>query len=243
MNGKLVSICATAAAIVGAGLWFFWPAPAPAPQGGAKKATAPAAKRVIPDASKKTSFAKAKPKAKPQLKKAKVVADDETPMTPQEEKLVDSIQDALDEEDFAAVKKLVEDAARSSNPEVRERAVDALQWFGAEAMPELTLFMADENEDVRSSANSAWTMGLSQVEDPQTKGVLVLSAMEIVRNRDDLEMMVMEVNDLDEAKQREILKKLIAGKNKTAADVAREHYEFLTGGEDEAEGESSGDDD
>ena len=222
-----IGICAAAAA-VGLALWLgTGTSPAPKDPATAKPKTIPtAAKKVIPDATK--SPLKSQPKSHPGRRPAEGDAA-EPELSPKDQKLADAIQDALDAEDFKAVKAVAEDAANSGSADVRQRAVDALQWFGPEAMPELTLFMADADEDVREGACSAWTMALSQVEDPKTKGDLVLAAMEIVRSRDNLEMMVMEINDLAEAKQVEILKTLIAGKNATAAAVAREHYEFVTG--------------
>lgn len=224
-----IGICAAAAA-VGLVLWL-GTGTSPAPKAGeaAKRKAIPAAsaKKVIPDATKPAAKAKRRPRPARAETAESEAGDSE--LSPKDQKLIDTIQDALDEEDFKSVKARVEDAAKSESAEVRQRAVDALQWFGPEAMPELTLFMADADEDVREGACSAWTMALSQVEDPQTKGDLVLAAMEIVRSRDALEMMVMEINDLAEPKQVEILKTLISGKNATAAAVAREHYEFVTG--------------
>ena len=222
-----VCICAAAAA-VGLALWLGTGAsPAPKGEATAKPKAIPAARKAIPDATKAAAKAKRRPRpARAEADKGEAEAPE---LSPRDQKVMDTIQDALDEEDFKSVKACVADAAKSESAEVRQRAVDALQWFGPEAMPELTLFMADADEDVREGACSAWTLALSQVEDPQTMGDLVLSAMELVRSRGELEMMVMEINDLAEAKQVEILKTLIAGKNETAAAVAREHYEFVTG--------------
>lgn len=53
--------------------------------------------------------------------------------------------------------------------------------------------------------------------------------MEVLTDADQLESMIMEINDLPNSKQIEILTRLIEGGNKAAADVAREHYEFVTG--------------
>ena len=41
--------------------------------------------------------------------------------------------------------------------------------------------------------------------------------------------MIMEINDLPNSAQMDILTRLIEGGNKAAAEVAREHYEFVTG--------------
>ena len=108
---------------------------------------------------------------------------------------LESIQAALDDEDYAKLLPLVAEAARS----------------------------------VRAEACDAWTAGLSEIDDAAAKGALVASAMEVLTDADQLESMIMEINDLPNSKQIEILTRLIEGGNKAAADVAREHYEFVTG--------------
>ena len=150
-------------------------------------------------------------------------------LSPQDRECVTAMQSALDAEDYRALIPLVTAAAKSANADVRLRAVEALQWFDKKALAELTMFMADSDDDVRTSACDAWTSALFEVEDPTLKGKLVVSAMEILTDADQLESMVMEINDLPNSAQMEILTRLIEGGNKVAAEVAREHYEFVTG--------------
>lgn len=150
-------------------------------------------------------------------------------LSPRDRACVEAIQAALDDNDYARLMPSINTAAKSASPDVRAQAVEALRWFGKAALSELTLFMADADDDVRTSACDAWTSALFEVEDPALKGKLVESAMEILTDADQLESMIMEINDLPEAQQVDILTRLIEGSNKAAADAAREHYEFVTG--------------
>ena len=158
----------------------------------------------------------------------KLSAKDES-LSPRDRACVEAIEAAWDDNDYAKLLPSITTASKSASSDVRAQAVEALRWFGKEALAELTIFMADSDDDVRTSACDAWTSALFEVEDPTLKGKLVVSAMEILTDADQLESMVMEINDLPNSAQMEILTRLIEGGNKVAAEVAREHYEFVTG--------------
>ena len=158
----------------------------------------------------------------------KLSAKDES-LSPRDRACVEAIEAALDDNDYAKLLPSITTASKSASSDVRAQAVEALRWFGKEALAELTMCMADSDDDVRTSACDAWTSALFEVEDPALKGKLVESAMKILTDADQLESMVMEINDLPNSAQMEILTRLIEGGNKVAAEVAREHYEFVTG--------------
>lgn len=70
------------------------------------------------------------------------VQDPDENWSPAEKKLADELQQALDDEDFAATQRLSLEAAKSENLQIVRRAVDALKWFGPKALPELTVLAA-----------------------------------------------------------------------------------------------------
>jgi uncharacterized membrane protein YdfJ with MMPL/SSD domain len=165
-------------------------------------------------------------------KKRKIIVESDEEFTPEEQQLADRIQAAMDDDNFKALQKELEAAASSTNVAIRQAAVDALAWFdGAQALPDLTLFMADENEDVRNAACDAWETGVTEIEDVNLRGEAVIAGMNVVYDRDHLDSMVMEINDMSNQRQLEILTQIIEGKNKLAAEAAKEHYEFVTGEE------------
>jgi len=152
----------------------------------------------------------------------------ETPWTPAEQKTVDALQSALDNDDMGGVVAQLKTAAASTNAAMRLKAVESLQWFGEKAVPELTPFMADDDDEVRVAAIDAWTAGVSQMEAGPDKADTVLMGLSVVTDRDQLGSMVMQVDDLPDAEKIDVLTRVIEGKNEVSAEVAREHYKFWT---------------
>lgn len=151
-------------------------------------------------------------------------------MKPADRKLAMAVQEALDMGDFAAVSAAVRKALKSADPEVRENAVEALGWFGAEALPELTPILADKNDDVADAAASHWQLALSEIEEDSVRVKIAESAMPLIYNRTALEMIVSEITgQSDNLKIVQSLVNLMDCDNPLAADVAKEEYESLTG--------------
>ena len=156
---------------------------------------------------------------------------DREDLSPVEKRQLTAIQSALDAEDLKALLAVLPEASKSPNAEVRGEMVDALGWFGEEAMLELLPFMADRDEDVAQSAMDSWTMSLSEIENEREKATLVESAMLAIRDEDSLDSMIMELDDCDDLLAMQTVVNLIESPNPKAARVAREHYEFITGEE------------
>jgi hypothetical protein len=192
-------------------------------------------KTKVEKAQKKVEKAKRKMEKKVKREKSAaekpkmIVEENDDEYTPEERKIADAIQAALDDDDLKAMQASIEAAANSTNVLLRQAAVDALAWFGEKALPELTMFMADKDDDVRGAACDAWTMAVSTIENTEVRGAAVQAAMSVVYDRDRLDSMVMEINDMSNVQQLQILTQLIEGDNKIAAEAAKEHYEFVTG--------------
>ena len=175
-------------------------------------------------------------------------------------KLAEAIQKALDADDYAGVMQSVDAAMRSENAEVRSHLVDALSWFGAEALPELTVLMADPDEDVAESAQAQWTVALSEIESPGKRMEIGLSALATLTDQNMLADISGEVSNAaleyieedDESdepdptreseRRVEVVQALLdimEGGRPACAEAAAETYEEITGhawaGVDEAE--------
>ena len=200
-----------------------------------KEGTSKGEKTKVEKSQKKVEKAKRKVEKKVKREKSAaekpkmIVEENDDEYTPEERKIADAIQAALDEDDLKAMQASIEAAANSTNVLLRQAAVDALAWFGEKALPELTMFMADKDDDVRGAACDAWTMAVSTIENTEVRGAAVQAAMSVVYDRDRLDSMVMEINDMSNVQQLQILTQLIEGDNKIAAEAAKEHYEFVTG--------------
>lgn len=151
-------------------------------------------------------------------------------MNPKDRRLSLAVQAALDENDFKSVVSATAAALKSPNPEVRENAVEALGWFGVEALPELTPLMADKNEDVAEAAMNNWQSALSEIEDVDTKAKIAETVMPSLFNTDALEMIVTEITGQDDdLKIMQSLVNLMECGNGKVVSVVKEEYESLTG--------------
>ena len=160
--------------------------------------------------------------------------------TPEEKALAERIEKALDDEDFELAVACAEEAQKCGDAEIRQSMVDTLGWFGEKALPELTPFLADADEDVRDSAMSEWTTALSSIEDEGVKIKTVELAMGVLNDEDALEEISNEYIGADEKLAVESLARIIeGGGSKEGVEKAKETYEFVTGDEwtDAAEAE------
>ena len=148
-----------------------------------------------------------------------------------EKDLLLAIDEATDAENLQDLLKLAEEAAISTNTEIRAEFVDALGWFGQPAMLDLMPFMADPDEEVAKSAMDGWTTALSDISSERHKCELVEKALKILSDEEALESMLLEVSDCDDLLVLQTLVNVIDSKESSAAStkVALEHYEFTTG--------------
>lgn len=170
--------------------------------------------------------------------------------------LAEQLQRGLDEADFKNVAAAADAAANSKNPEVRELAVDALGWFGAEALPELTMCMADPDEDVAQAAMNQWEQGLAEIDGSFDRLSIAAAALGTITDANALESLSGHFSNaateyIDEAEDDEnkalerrvevvqALLDIIEGGNAVRARQAMETYDDITGsrwlGVDEAE--------
>ena len=158
--------------------------------------------------------------------------DDDDKRTPEERRLAERIEKALDEESFEAAAACAKEALSCKDTEIRQAMVETLGWFGAKALPELTPFLADSDEDVRDGAMNEWSMAVSGIEDDAEKVGVVELAMNVLTDEDALEDISGEYIGVDEKLAVESLMRIIAADgSKNGVAKAKETYEFVTGDE------------
>ena len=194
---------------------------------------APVVRKIIPvrNARQKAPSARDKPAAEePLLAFTDVDGDDADRRSPAEKKLAGRIDKALGEQDLKATIACVPEAQRCRVAEIRLSMVDALGWFGEKALPELTAFLADADEEVRERAASEWTTAVSSIKNESEKIHAVELAMGVLNDENALENISNEYIGADEKLAVESLCRIIAA-NKSASGVAKakETYEFVTG--------------
>ena len=231
---KRISIVIAALVAVCAAVWLFHSGdrlPAEQPENPVQRRSAQSA-RVPRKAIPKKERAKRSPsvrRAKPVIKI--VEPDDEEELAPADKALAERIEKALEEEDFKAAAACAVEAQSSGAVSVRKAMVDALGWFGDKAIPELTPFLADADQDVREDAMNEWSVAVSSVEDDAEKIGLVECAMQVLSDEDVLEDISGEYIGIDEKLAVESLLRVIEGGNANGVAKAKETYEFVTGEE------------
>ena len=158
---------------------------------------------------------------------------DELP-TAKDRETAKKIQDALDNEDLAGVKAMVDAALQSDSSEVRQHAVDALGWFDQKAIADLTKFLSDKDPDVAQSAFNHWDSAIDMVENESFKLTVAKEAMKSLKDPDMLENVATKLKSADDepAAVDAIMDVLRSVKpDSAAATSAKEAYEFVTGEE------------
>ena len=159
--------------------------------------------------------------------------EDEPELPPDERRLAERIEKALDEENLAEALACAGAAYASKNVEIRSAMVETLGWFGHKAIAELTPFMADSDEDVAESARDEWTDALSDIDDETERISVAELAMKTMIDEEALEIIADEYIGVDEKLAVESLVRIIEGGEATEKSVekAKETYEFVTGDE------------
>lgn len=146
-----------------------------------------------------------------------------------EQKLMRAAQSVIERDDLEGARALAATALTSRNVELRGMVVDALGWFGQDAIAELLPFLSDRNETVAENARGQWMMGLQEIEDDGAKAGVVQLTLEGLKDKDVIEDVVNELIGIDELAAMQVLVNVINGENPVAAEMAKETYNTLTG--------------
>ena len=159
-------------------------------------------------------------------------SETEEAISRKDQRVVDEIQSALDDENFDAVKRLATMSQNSSTAEVRQKAVDALEWFGERALPELVPFLADADENVRSSAMNAVEQALMQIEDEGAKArhIESLAMVKGACSESGLKMLSGQLNGLSDSTiaVATAVRIIMSNANPSAVNEMKEVYRFHT---------------
>lgn len=101
-------------------------------------------------------------------------------------KMAEAVQTALDNDDFEKTAAAAAQALTSTNTEVRLNAVEALGWFGAQALPELMGALEDSDEEIRQSAVNHFESALQEIEKPGDQFRIAVAAFGALKSEDQL---------------------------------------------------------
>ena len=173
----------------------------------------------------------------------------DTPMTEEERKISEALSDALDSDNRAKVYEIATKALKSSNPDLRREAVDALGWYGKDAIADLLVPMVDPDRDVAQCAIDNWDQALSEIESPQERMGTAMLALKVIDDEYALNTISAQFSnaanesidsqdDPEKAMSRRIeaVQMLVdiiedGGANKVNVEQAKSMYEDITGNE------------
>ncbi len=235
--------CLLAVAASGVWLWLqhsksLRNPPTPSVQGvnGEPAAPTPGARKSLADRRKGNKpSVQQQPAVGTEKKKPQRFIIDEVTLTPQEKIIQSRLQDALDNEDFAAIAALAKDPVFAKNAELRRELIAALSWFGVQSIQELTALLFDENQELAGEAFDAWVSALEELENPATKIQMLEAGLRALVDQDSIDYAMSLYNGLDDVPVVQSLLRIINGDNAEAAAAAREQYRLITGDDYESE--------
>ena len=163
---------------------------------------------------------------------------------PADRPIVKAVQSALDREDYQAMREALVEASGSKSAEVRKHAIESLSWFGAQALPELAGFMADEDSEVAEDALEASEQALLDMKDANQQFITAAQLLQTYANNEDAVLafsgvlttagseIVMADEEQSAADGRETVVGVISeiiSLGGQVAEEAKEAYSFITG--------------
>lgn len=155
------------------------------------------------------------------------------PVTPRvltaDEIAAGKMRDWLDKDNESEALALARKLMKSDDASVRLEVVGVFAWVGVKGLPDLTMLLADKDQEVAKEALREWQVALQEISDEKMKAQMLVTGLSAMSDVDDLEETIMAFNELPDDVVVRNLVTLAQSENALAAKVAREHYEFVTG--------------
>ena len=167
--------------------------------------------------------------------------EEEKELTDLARKVLASLQAALDNEDFDQIRQILEMAQHASKGSLgrytegmpvalRKKLIEAISWFGAQGLPELIGFIADENEEVAQMALDQFEQALSDVSlGDRERAKIVSLASTVLTDTDALEQIFMEISNMRNSVAANTIFTILQDGTPEAKRLIIETMEFVTG--------------
>lgn len=159
------------------------------------------------------------------------VDEDGNPWPNDQKQLMRAMSQAMDDNDFSALKSLSDIVMECPNAEIRERFVEDLGWFWEQAVPELLGFMTDPNDDVAQAARDQWIDGVQAIDDDAEKAALLITVSKVMTDSAALESFADELMSMDELLALQTIVDTIDTGTPQAVKAVKDMYETITGEE------------
>ena len=254
MKSKLIlEIAAGAALCAGAFLWLRGSG------SGEDEATAkPSGVRLVVDApTSKGAEKKVRVENRSRIRKETAIAeaarvkpnvselDDEESreLTDLAKKVLASLQSAIDSNDLAQIRAIIETVKNSPKGSLsnfaeglpvalRKRLVESLGWFGNDAIPDLMEFLADSDSDVSQMAIDQFQLALEDITlGDRERADIVAAASHVVTDTDFLDMLFMEISNMRNSVAAQAMADILLYGTEEAKSLIPDTIEFVTGEE------------
>ena len=247
VDKKLIAISAALVTVAAVGLYFQLGSDGGAGKSGDEAALRSRMIREARMAGKKRAEARRAgrqdDKVKVEREKPRVLEladDEEAKLNDFSRKILQDLQAALDSEDFSRISKLVAKMLEiPPDPKfgkegvaalLRRKAVEALGWFGAKAMPELVGMLGDADPEIVQATFDQFSLALEDISlSDYERADIVVMASKVLKNTDDLEMLFMEVNNMRHSVGAGALVEICQDGTPEAKSLMPDTIEFFTG--------------
>lgn len=166
--------------------------------------------------------------------------DEEAKLNDFSRKVLRDLQDALDNENFKTVSRLAQKmmeippdpmfGKEGVDSILRRKAVEALGWFGAQALPELAGMLADADPEISQATFDQFSLALEDISlSDYERADIVVMAAKVLTNVDNLEMLFMEINNMRHSVGADALVQICLEGTEPAKSLMPEAIEFFTG--------------
>jgi hypothetical protein len=149
--------------------------------------------------------------------------------TEEERRYLTTLRDALNSDDNKRIIAVARLAVKSNNSEIKERAINALGWVGEEALPELTEFLMDDDEEIVQAAIDKWEEAIRECENEADVINNTMLGMMAIKDEAACDYLSMNFIKSGEATLAvEAIVNLMACDNEACHRPAKEAYEWIT---------------
>ena len=184
-------------------------------------------------------------KSESRLKPNLVMMEDveERELTDLARKVLASLQAALDSEDYEQIVQIYSMAQNAPKGSLgkttegmpvalRKKMIEALGWFGAQALPEMVGYLGDDNPDVAQMALDQFVMALSDISlGDRARASIVTMASSVLTDSDALGQIFIEISNMRNSVAASTIYSICDSGTPEAKAMMPETIEFITGEE------------
>lgn len=153
--------------------------------------------------------------------------EEERRLTAEQHDLIEAIRNALRDDDYKLLMKLVRRMQASEEwPDgipnaVKKAALEALGWYGSKCLPEIIGFLGDQDPSIVADAVSQWEDAIAECDSDRDISMQVKLASKVVSDPEAVESILVEIMGMRHSVGVDTLKAVLASGNGVAVEKVR----------------------